>query len=82
MPRSASVGWVVVVVALCAWPGYAVGNDTVSFDIPRQRADLALIAFAEQADRTLLFSFDETKEKTANRLSGRYEVVAAVARQH
>ncbi|NIP15890.1 MAG: TonB-dependent receptor, partial [Pseudomonadales bacterium] len=64
-------------IAFYAWPDYAVGN-AVSFDIPKQRADLALIAFAEQADRTLLFSFDETKEKTANRLSGTYEVVAAL----
>ena len=81
MPRSARVGWIVVAIAFCA-SGYAVGNvqhnDTVSFDIPKQRADLALIAFAEQADRTLLFSFDETKEKTANRLSGTYKVVEAL----
>jgi hypothetical protein len=43
--------------------------DTRAFDIPQQRADLALIAFAEQADRTLLFSFDETKTRTASRLT-------------
>ena len=53
-------------------------SDTQTFDIPKQRADLALIAFAEQADRTLLFSFDETSDKTANRLSGQYEVVEAL----
>ena len=56
----------------------AQASDTHTFDIPRQRADLALIAFAEQADRTLLFSFDETSNKTANRLSGSYEVVEAL----
>ena len=53
-------------------------SDTQTFDIPKQRADLALIAFAEQADRTLLFSFDETSDKTANRLRGQYEVVEAL----
>ena len=57
---------------------HAHASDTQTFDIPKQRADLALIAFAEQADRTLLFSFDETSDKTANRLSGQYEVVEAL----
>jgi hypothetical protein len=53
-------------------------SDTLTFDIPEARADLALIAFAEQADRTLLFSFDETHDKTANRVSGQYEVIDAL----
>jgi iron complex outermembrane receptor protein len=62
---------------LCAaWHAHA--SDTLTFDIPKARADLALIAFAEQADRTLLFSFDETHDKTANRVSGQYEVVEAL----
>ncbi len=52
--------------------------DTRAFDIAKQRADLALIAFAEQADRTLLFSFDETKNKTANEIRGEYEIVEAL----
>ena len=57
---------------------YAHASDTVTFDIPEQRADLALIEFAEQTDRTLFFSFDETNNKMANRLHGRYEVVKAL----
>ena len=64
------IGWC---VSLCAHAG-----DTVTFDIPKQRADLALIEFAEQSDRTLLFSFDETNDKTANRLGGQYGVVEAL----
>ena len=49
-------------------------GEEVFFDIPRQRADLALIAFAERADRTLLFAFDESSTKMANRLLGRHSV--------
>ncbi len=46
----------------------------LSFDIPRQRADLALTLFAEQADLTLVFAFDEVQAKTANRLVGEYRL--------
>ena len=56
----------------------AHAGDSVNFEIPEQSAHLALILFAEQADRTLLFSFDETNNKTANRLSGLYEPVEAL----
>ena len=59
-------------------PFGASNRQAIEFDIPKQRADLALIAFAEQADRTLLFSFDDTKTKTANRLTGEYEVLEAL----
>ena len=40
---------------------------TFNFDIPEQRADLSLIAFAEQSNMTLLFPFDEMKNRQANR---------------
>jgi iron complex outermembrane receptor protein len=52
----------------------------ISFDIPEQRADLALIEFAKQADQTLVFSFDVTKEKTSNRLFGNYTVMQGLQR--
>jgi hypothetical protein len=55
----ARFGLVYLTIGLCA-ASYAQVSDTLTFDIPKARADLALIAFAEQADRTLLFSFDET----------------------
>lgn len=45
-----------------------------SFDIPRQSADLALTEFAEQADITLVFRFDEVRNRTANRLLGRFSI--------
>ena len=73
----------VLTIIVCAWPGVphsgaTSGHDMYSFDIPAQRADLALIAFAEQTDRTLVFSFDETRAKTANRLFGQYDTVEAL----
>ena len=46
----------------------------ISFDIPQQRADKALTLFAEQADLTLVFPYDEIQEKTANRLVGTYQL--------
>jgi iron complex outermembrane receptor protein len=51
-------------------------SDTiVSFDINEQRADRALIEFARQADRTLVFSFDVARGKTAGPLVGEFSVV-------
>ena len=50
--------------------------DTVySFDIPPQRADLALITFAKQSERTLVFSYDITNHSTSNSLLGSYSVL-------
>ncbi len=46
-----------------------------NFDIPEQRADLSLIAFAEQSNMTLLFPFDEMKNRQANRLLGQYAIM-------
>lgn len=48
--------------------------ETIQFNIPRQRADLALIMFAEQADLTLIVPFKEVTGKTANPLVGRYSI--------
>lgn len=49
-------------------------EDLIRFDIPQQRADLALTLFAEQADLTLVFPYDELRNKTANPLAGDYTV--------
>ena len=75
--KCARFGLVYLAIGLCA-ASHAHASDTLTFDIPKARADLALIAFAEQADRTLLFSFDETHDKTANRVSGQYAVIEAL----
>ena len=49
-----------------------------AFNIPQQRADLALTQFAEQADLTLLFSLEKVRNKMANQLNGRYSVEQAI----
>jgi len=49
-------------------------TEIFSFDVAKQRADLSLIAFAEQANITLLFPFDEMKKYQANQLLGRFSI--------
>jgi outer membrane receptor protein involved in Fe transport len=51
---------------------------TIEFDIPAQPADQALITFAEQADMTFMFPFDEARTQMANRLVGRFTVEEAI----
>ncbi len=71
------VGYLIIglFIAFCAH-----ADDKVTFKIPEQRAHQALILFAEQAGRTLLFSFDEASSENANRLSGSYKPVEALER--
>ena len=73
----------VVLVFVCLLPSLASGDtpgigEKIDFDIPPQRADLALTRFAEQADLTLVFPFDNVRERTANRLVGRYTLEEAI----
>ena len=62
-----------------AWAGSRL-DAVVYFDIPQQRADLALTAFAEQADLTLIFPYEKVSEITANRLLGEYSIEEAISR--
>ena len=73
---------VVCAVTTLAKPaGAEAGFETVvQFDIPRQRADLALTQFAEQAGLTLLFPFDGIRERMANKLEGEYLLDEAIER--
>ena len=62
---------------LMAYSIVATSNDqlaqkTIEFNIPKQRADVALTLFAEQAGLTLIFPFDKVKDIKANPLKGRY----------
>jgi TonB-dependent receptor len=52
--------------------GGTLPEQTTTFDIPQQRADLALTEFAEQADLTLVFPSELVQEKSANVLIGEY----------
>ena len=53
-------------------------SDEVLFDIPRQRADLSLIRFAEQANLTLIVPFDQVQKIITNRLKGRHQIEQAI----
>lgn len=55
-----------------------IKDDKAAFNIPRQRADLSLINFAEQADITLLFPLDKIADKHTNRLYGQYSIMNAL----
>ena len=55
----------------------ALVQRTIDFNIPQQRADLALTLFAEQANLTLVFPFDDVREKVANQLVGQYSLQEA-----
>ena len=48
------------------------------FNIPQQRADQALMSFAEQANVTFIFSFDEAQKETANKLVGYFTQESAL----
>ena len=58
----------------------ATQQQTFEFDLPEQRADLALTAFAQAVDLTLVFSFDVVSQKVANRLRGKYTVESGLRR--
>ncbi len=50
----------------------------INFNIPRQRADLSLIEFAEQANITLIFPFDSAVYVTTNALTGEHSIEEAI----
>lgn len=60
-----------------AWAEKNSLTKIIQFDIPQQRADLSLTEFAEQADITLIFPFDDAAKITANKLIGRYSIETA-----
>ena len=51
-----------------------VAKNVNTFDIKKQRADKALVSFALQANKTILFSYDLAKEHDANALKGKFSV--------
>lgn len=52
----------------------SVSRDLIQFDIPSQRADRALTAFARQAGVTLLFRYEDASRRRANALVGRHSL--------
>jgi iron complex outermembrane recepter protein len=53
-------------------------DEKVVFNIPRQRADISLINFAEQADITLLFPLDKMEGKKTNALFGQHSIMNGI----
>ncbi|WOH39598.1 TonB-dependent receptor [Thalassotalea fonticola] len=56
----------------------AFADDLIRFDIDKQRADKAIIAFATKTDQTVIFSFDLAKKHQANALKGYYSVTSGL----
>ena len=56
-------------------PAIATSRDLIQFDIPAQRADRALTAFARQAGVTLVFRYEDASRRRANALVGRHSLV-------
>ena len=72
-----------IAVVLCGSFASAAYSDTsknniIDFAIPQQRADLSLIKFAEQANITLIFPFDEVDDFVVNEVEGEYTVPDAL----
>jgi len=49
-------------------------EDLIKFDIDKQRADKAIIAFAQQTNQTIIFSYGLAKKFQTNRLKGYYSI--------
>jgi len=60
-------------------PLQSYAEKITTFDIPTQRADMALTTFARQADTTVVFSFDLAKKYQANALSGSLTTANGIA---
>jgi outer membrane receptor protein involved in Fe transport len=65
-------------LSAAAWAGETIAGKRVAFDIPRQRADQALIEFAEQADVTFMFPYEVSRDRTTNQVVGVYAVAEAI----
>ncbi|MFT5813738.1 MAG: iron complex outermembrane receptor protein [Psychroserpens sp.] len=50
----------------------------ILFDIEKQRADKAIIAFAQQTNQSIIFSFELARQYQANRLKGYYSIQAGL----
>jgi len=55
-----------------------IAPDIVHFNVPAQRVDKALIDLAQQADQTILFSYDLTRSFQSKAIDGYYSVSLAL----
>jgi len=76
-------GWMLFCLLLVipiAQADNATAEALVTFNIPQQRADLALTEFATQADRSLVFPYDKARSTAANQLVGKFSIVEGLER--
>ena len=71
------VYWILL-LSLSGWASASDKQLKQFFDVTRQRADLALIELAEEADITLLFPLDDIRDKTTNAIYGTYSITQAL----
>ncbi len=64
----------ITLVMMLSTISHVQAKELIRFDINKQRADKALIAFAQKANQTIIFSFDLAKQYQANTLKGYYPV--------
>lgn len=73
---------VAFVLSVCSTATIAietVEEKTFNFNIPQQRADLALTELAAQAEVTLIFPFEEARQLITNTVVGKYTLQDAIA---
>jgi iron complex outermembrane receptor protein len=68
----------IIICSLCFLSANTNAESLIRFDINKQRADKAIIAFAQQTNQTIIFSFDLVKQHQANRLKGYYSIKAGL----
>ena len=80
-PEAIAHGWLPLIrvgllmtLSSKAWADGARLDTVVPFNIPQQRADIALTTFAEQANLTLIFPYDKVNAIRANEVVGRYSI--------
>ena len=80
--RAAFFGGMFLVLHLFFAPAFGwaqePSNEAIFFDIPQQRADEALILFAEQAGFTFIVPFDQLEGVMANELNGLFTPEVAI----
>lgn len=71
------LGWLLLLAAFVCGGARA---EPVQFELPAQRADIALLAFSKQANIEVLFASDDLRQVRSTPVSGRYEPEDALTR--
>lgn len=80
LPRARSGFFLAIVITLLSSVSNADSEELITFNIPRQRADISLTQFAEQANRTFVFPYDQVREVTTAELVGTFTAEEAIHR--